>query len=88
MTFHIGSAILRATLLRLVVVALQAVVEFQPLAKLAQDLVVVVGRVDRIAGGVNLVDRNMDVQVVGVVVNGTDTLMIAVPERPRKCAPR
>jgi hypothetical protein len=25
----------------------------------------------------------MDVQVVGVVVNGTDTLMIAVPERPQ-----
>ncbi len=80
MTFHIGRAILRAALLRLVVVTLQAVVEFQPLAKLAQDLVVVVGRVDRIAGGVNLVDRNMDVQVVGVVVNGTDTLVIAVAE--------
>jgi hypothetical protein len=38
MTFHIGSAILRTALLRLVVVALQAVVEFQPLAKLAQVL--------------------------------------------------
>jgi hypothetical protein len=42
--------------------------------------VVVVGRVNRIAGGVNLVDGDMDVQVVGVVVNGTDSLMIAVPE--------
>ena len=82
MTFHIGRAILRTALLRLVVVTLQAEVEFQPLAKLAQDLVVVVGRVDGIAGGVNLVDGNMDVQVVGVVVNGTDPLMIAVPERP------
>jgi hypothetical protein len=29
---------------------------------------------------VNLVDGDMDVQVVGVVVNGTDPLMIAVPE--------
>ena len=38
MTFHIGRAILRTALLRLVVVTLQAEVEFQPLAKLAQPL--------------------------------------------------
>jgi hypothetical protein len=28
---------------------------------------------------VNLVDGDVDVQVVGVVVNGTDALMLAIP---------
>jgi len=80
MTFHVGSSILGASLLRLVVVTFQAVVKFQPLAKLTQGFVVVVGRVYRVTGGVNLVDGDMNVQVVGVVVHRTDSLMLTVPE--------
>jgi hypothetical protein len=42
--------------------------------------VVAVRVVDRVAGRVNLVDGDVQVQVVGVVVHGTDPLMLAVAQ--------
>ena len=71
---------LRAALARLVVVALQAVVALQGRAKLGQRPVRVVRLVHRVPGRVNLVDGDVDVQVVGVVVHGTDSLMLAITQ--------
>jgi hypothetical protein len=78
--FHVVGPVLGPALLCLVVVALQPVLAFQLLAELAQRLVVAVRVVDRVAGRVNLVDGDVQVQVVGVVVHGTDALMLAVAQ--------
>jgi hypothetical protein len=77
---HVVGPVLGPALLCLVVVALQPVLAFQLLAELAQRLVVAVRVVDRVAGRVNLVDGDVQVEVVGVVVHGTDALMLGVAQ--------
>jgi hypothetical protein len=77
---HVVGPVLGPAFLCLVVVALQPVLAFQLLAELAQRLVVAVRVVDRVAGRVDLVDGDVQVQVVGVVVHGTDALMLAVAQ--------
>jgi hypothetical protein len=77
---HVVGPVLSPALLCLVVVALQPVFAFQLLAELAERLVVAVRVVDRVAGRADLVDGDVQVQVVGVVVHGTDALMLAVTQ--------
>jgi hypothetical protein len=74
---HVGRPALGPALAWFVVVALQAVVALQGRAEFGQRPVRVVRLVHRVPRRVNLVDGDVDVQVVGVVVNGTDTLMLA-----------
>ena len=80
MPLHVGGPALRAALARLVVVALQAVVALQGRAEFRQRPVRVVRLVHRVPRRVNLVDGDVDVQVVGVVVDGTDSLMLAITQ--------
>ena len=77
MPLHVRGPVLAPVLVRLVVDLLQAVFDLKLVAKLAQDVVGVERLVDGVAGRVNLVDRDVDVQVVGVVVDGADALVFA-----------
>ena len=62
------------------VISLQVVVAFQDFAQLGQRPMRVIGFVDGVAGRVNLVDGDVDVRVVGVVMNRTDPLVLAVTQ--------
>ena len=74
---HLDRSALRAALLGRMVVGLQSEGGLEFLAQLAERRVVVVRRVDGVAGRVNLVDGDVDVEVVRVVVRGTHTLVLA-----------
>ncbi|CAJ0718606.1 hypothetical protein LMG7143_04463 [Ralstonia thomasii] len=77
---HIASAVLRSVFLRHVVVRLQAKLALQSGAYAPKSFVVVVGSVDGAALGMDLVDRHMHVKVVGVVMYGADSLVLAVTQ--------
>ena len=80
MSFHVGRPAFGDAARRGVVVFFQPVVAFQDFAQLAQRPIGLEGFVHRVARRVNLVDGDVDVQVVGVVVHGTDSLMLAITQ--------
>jgi hypothetical protein len=80
MPLHVGRPVFGTALAWFVVVPLQPVIAFQGRAKLGQRTMRVVRFVHRVPGRVNLVDGDVDVQVVGVVMNGTDALMLAITQ--------
>ena len=80
MPLHVCRPTLGTASARFVVVWLQSVVVLQGRAKLGQRPMRVVRLVHREPRRVNLVDGDVDVQIFGVVVNGTDALMLAVAQ--------
>jgi hypothetical protein len=77
MPLHVRGPACRAALPGAVIVRRQAILAFQLGAQLTQFRVVIVRVVDRVAGRVNLIDRDVQVQAVGVMVERTDPLMRA-----------
>jgi len=59
-----------------VVVNFQAVLLFQLGAQFCQGFIVLERVMDRMFNGMDFVDGDMDMQVFGVAVDGTDTLVV------------
>lgn len=74
---HLDRPALGPALLGRMVVGLQSEGGLEFPAQLAERRVVVIRRVDGVAGRVDLVDGDVDVEVVRVVVRGTHALMLA-----------
>jgi hypothetical protein len=81
MLLHVVGAILTAPLSRLVVGPHKPMLFFQLSAHGASHLIVTVGLMDGVPDRMDLVDRNMDMEIIRVMVNSADPLMLAVTNR-------
>ena len=76
MGFHVPCPARAVVTLGAVVVNFQAVLLFQLGAQFCQGFIILEGIMDRMFNGMDFVDGNMDMQVFGIAVDGTDTLVV------------